>query len=307
MSRLAKIMRQVQINRLQPYFTSEESARIVDERMPFFGYYTGMSSVTASMGTVTKWQVGNDQTGFNQITTAYVINKTQGFSTLVANTSSGGGDEVFSFQQSIAAGATATIDLSAMTNQLGQAAVAIARIKAVQIRLLSATDDANLSPAPNASSTVQVTNIGPTLPSALDLVNNGSGLTLDVTVTAGAVTNTVINTAGSGYPASSFFLVSPNQNTAAGAGIAVTTNSGGVPIDLTLITNAAGTNYSNAANVPTTVLGQYTILTGGVHLYTDPKATGFLPVSALSKNFKIVNNDAVNAVTAEVTFFGCTS
>jgi len=307
MSKLKKIMRQVQVNRLLPLFTAEEAARIVDDRMPFFGYYTGMSTVQAQMGTTVKWQVGNDQTGYNQITTQDVLSKTQEFGTAEDNTSTGGGDEVYSFQQSIAAGGTATIDLTAMTNQLGQAAVSIVRAKGVQIRILSTEDDPDITPAPNANSTAVVTNIGPTLPSALDFQNNGSGLTLDVTVTGGLVTNTIINTAGSGYPASSFFLVSPNQNTGAGAGIAVTTNSGGVPIDLSLITNAAGTNYSNASNVPTTVLGQYKILTGGVHLYTDPKATGFLPISATAKNFKIVNNDSINAITAEITVFGCTS
>lgn len=268
----------------------------------------GISNVQASAQTTFAWQLQNEQTGvYSPIQTSTTLRKTQGFTTDETNTTSGGGDEVFSFQQSISAGSSATVDLTTMTNQLGQASVAIVRAKSIQVRLLSATDDPSISPAPNANSTVTVTNISVATPSSFDMTNAGSGLTVDLTVVAGAINVPTINTAGSGYPKSSFFMVTPCQNTASGGGLVVATNAAGIPTSVQAITNAAGSSYSNASNVPTTVLGQYTILTGGAHAYFDPKATGFLTISALTKNIKILNNDATNAVTAEITVFGCTS
>lgn len=268
----------------------------------------GISNVQAQMQTVASWQLQNDQTGvYSPIQTATTIRKTQSFSTDAANAATGGGDEVYSFQQSISAGSSATIDLTTMTNQLGQAAVAIVRAKCIQIRLLSASDDPSITPAPNTNSTITTTNIGVATPSSFDMTNAGSGLTIDLTVVAGAINVPTINTAGSGYPRSSFFMVTPNQNTASGGGLVVATNSAGIPTSVQAITNAAGSSYSNASNVPTTVLGQYTVFTGGAHMYFDPKPAGFLSVSALTKNLRILNNDAVNAVTAEITVYGCTS
>jgi hypothetical protein len=268
----------------------------------------GISSITGtSMATVTKWTCSNTQVGSNPIGTSYTINKVQQFGTSNPNNASGGGDEVFSFQLGISAASSATVDLNAMTNQLAQSAVSIARIKCWQIQTLSASDDATLSPAPNANSTATITNIGPANPSSLDFGSNGSGLTLDLTVVAGAINVPSINTAGSGYLKSSAFLVSPAQNSASGGAIAVVTNSAGIPTSVQLVTNSAGSGYTNSANVPAVELGKYNVLTGGCHTYFDPKAAGFCVISAVSKNVKIQNNDSVNAVTLQITAFGATT
>lgn len=267
----------------------------------------GMDSVVATISTEVKWTVQKNQTGsvYSPIQTASDIRKNYNFGTAAANSATGGGDEVFSFQQAIIAGASATIDLTAMTNQLGQAAVSIARIKGYQIRLLSAEDDPAITPAPTATSTLTVTNIGPATPSPLDFGNGGTGLSADITVAAGVINTASVNNAGTGYPASTFFPVLPVQAGGSGGMLSAGTNNVGSVNAVAIITG--GTGYANATNLPTVVAGSYNVYTGGTHCYFDPKALGFLLVNATHKNITLLNMDATKAITAEVTVLGATT
>lgn len=260
----------------------------------------------SSISTGFQFNATNNQTGsaYTGINTSGNLRKTYSVGTGSANAASGGGDEVFSFQQTIAGGGSATIDLNALTNVLNQTSVAIVRIKGYQIRLLNATDDSTIT-TPVATA-VTVTNIGPTLPSPLDFQNGGSGLTLALTTSGGAVTAVAIGAAGTGYPPSTLFLVSPVQASGSGCVVAVKTNSSGVPTSTVFITGAGGAGYSDAT-VPSIVAGQYEILSGGAHCYFDVSAGGFLAVSATQRNIKIYNMDGTNTATCEVDVFGATS
>jgi hypothetical protein len=268
----------------------------------------GISSVSATISTEFKWTVSNTLTGgnYNPTTNAGDLRKSQGFGTNVSNTTSGGGDEVFSFQQAISPGSSATIDLTAMTNLLQQTGVSIARIKGIQFRVLSGSDDTTLSPTPTSTSTVTVSNEGLAVPCQLDFGNGGSGLTLALTTSGGAITSVALGAAGSGYPPSNTFLVTPNQSGGSGALVAVTTNGSGVPTTAALVAGTGGAGYTNAT-VPTTVVGHYNILTGGAHMYFDPAANGFCTTDATHKNVKLYNLDGSNAVTVEVDVLAATT
>lgn len=272
-------------------------------------HQAGISSVTGtSIGTVFKWAVGQTVTGgyMQQVTGGGNIAKTYAMGTAAANNVTGGGDEVVAFQQAIAAGASFTLDLTSVTNVLLVAAVNLARVKGAQIRVLSTTDDATITPAPTATSTVTVTNIGPAVPSGFDFGNGGSGLTVALTVSGGAVTAVAIGAAGSGYPASSAFLASPQQAGGSGCVFGVVTNASGVPTSVVFIAGAGGAGYS-AATVPTVPVGQYNILTGGAHVYFDPLAAGFTLPTATNKNLKFINMDGTNGVTCEIDLLGAQS
>lgn len=273
----------------------------------------GISSLTTTISTEVKWTAQNNLTGgaYNPTTNSGDIRKNYNVGTAAANGASGGADEFFSFQQSVAAGSSATLDLTQMTNILQQATVNIARIKGYQIRLLSASDDTTISPAPTATSTGLVTNNPPSsqamdVPCALDFGNGGSGLTLTLTTSSGAVTSVAIGAAGSGYPKSSTFLVAPNQAGGSAAVVAVTTNSSGVPTTVALVAGAGGAGYTNAT-VPTTVLGQHFLYTGGAAMYFDVSAAGFCTVGSTGKKIGLLNLDGSNAVTFEIDVVAATT
>lgn len=258
-----------------------------------------ISTLTSTMQTIFRWNAQQNLTGsqYNPITNTGSLTTTYDMGTAAGNTTTGGGDEVFSFQVPVSAGSSATVDLNAMTNLLNTSSVSIARIKGYQVRVLSATQDTSISPAPNASTTVTVTNIGVALPTPMDFASGGSGLTLAITVGATVITGVSIGAAGTGYPKSVSFIVVPVQSGGSGGVISVTTNGSGVPTAVAVV--AGGTGYS-AATVPSVVAGMYTILTGGVHCYFDPNANGFCLVSSSQKNLKILNNDASNIATCEI-------
>jgi hypothetical protein len=264
----------------------------------------GISTVNAKIATNLNWQAGNNLTGsaYGQVQESAVLAKAYNFGTANANGASGGGDEVFSFQQTIAGGGSVTINLNNMTNVLQQAGVSIARIKALQIRLLSTSDDSTIT-AP-AASQITVTNNGPQLPNPLDFGNGGSGLTLTLTTAGTAITGVAIGAAGTGYPPSSSFVVTANESGGSGGVLSVTTNSSGVPTSTNVV--AGGTGYANGTYA-STVLGAYTINSGGTHTVFDVSAAGFVLVSATSQNFKIFNNDAANTATVEITFYAATT
>lgn len=235
---------------------------------------------------------------YNPNTSGNNIGKSQTAGTGVGNTVTGGADCMFLFPQAITAGSSVTIDLDALTDVFLRTSQTIARIKVLRIRLLSSTDDSTLSPAPTATSSITVTNIGPAVPTPLDFNNGGSSGTVALTA-SGAVTGVAVGAGGSGYPKSSFFLASPQQTGGSGCVFLCTVNSSGVISAVTFITGAGGSGYS-AATVPLVPVGQYNILTGGSHMYMDPAANGFCLVSTTSRNLRIQNMDATNDVTVEI-------
>lgn len=264
-----------------------------------------LDTLTSTFSTGVQWSAGNDIPGglYSQISNAGNITKrcTQG--TAEANTDSEGADQFFSFQQSISAGSSATIDLQAMTNILAQATQSIARAKCFQFRLLSAADDSTITPAPNAASTCVVTNYGNiAVPAQLDWGTGGTGLTLTCIATAGPITSASICTAGTGYPRSSTFMVAPNNTGGSGAAISINTNAAGIPQN-TLAVIAAGAGYTNNVPNPTTVLGFTRLGTGDAKMFVSPSAGG-LNVTSTTKNVLIHNNDTVNAITVEVDVVG---
>ncbi len=268
--------------------------------------FTGLSTMQGTVTTTFRWLAGQNLTGavYNQTQNQGTITKTYSLAQSTANNTSAGADEVFSFQQAICTSSTATVDMTAMTNLLQQAAVAIVRNKSWQIRLLSATDDATISPAPNTSSTITVTN-NVTLPARLNLGSAGSGLLLNITNAASGVINSVaINAAGSGYPINSTFPVTVNQINGAGAVISINPNTTGVPT-AAVIANG-GTGYLLTSGLPTTELGSFTLQTGNAQMIVDVSAAGSA-LSATSKNIKILNNDPANIVTFELDVIGGTT
>jgi hypothetical protein len=264
----------------------------------------GLSTLTGSLSTQFKWNAQQALVGsaYTATTNGSGITKNYNVGTAQANAASGGCDEVFSFQQAIAGGGSATINLMGMTDMLQRNNVVIVRIKGYQIRLLNTSDDPTIV-TPVAGS-VTVTNNGPSVPTQLDFGSGGSGLSLALTTSGGGVSSLSIATAGSGYPANSTFLASPNQAGGSGAVVAVTANSSGVPSTVTLL--AAGAGYTNATT-PATVLGCYTVQSGGAHMYFDVSAAGFAPVSNVSRNLLIINNDPVNTASIELDVFGATT
>lgn len=292
------------------YRRRNKSFRKLQRKALWRNRFVGFSTLTGSMATSFNWNAQLNLTGgvYNPLINSGTITKRQLFGTEVGtNTQSGGCDEAFSFQQGIVAGGTATLDLLAMTDLLQRANTTIARIKGCQFRVLSATDDPTISPAPNANSVGVVTNYGVAVPSPMDFQANGSGLTIDVTAAAGAVTAVAITAAGSGYPKSSFLLAALQQAGGSGNVFLVTTNGSGVPTAVTFITGTGGSGYSTATGVPAVLVGQYAILTGGAHMYFDPAANGFCLVSSTSKNLKLINTDGSNAITFEIDFFAASS
>ena len=265
----------------------------------------GINTLTGTISTEFKWTASNNLTGavYNPIQNSGDIRKNYNLGTAAANGASGGCDEIFSFQQTIAGGGSVTIDLTQMTNILQQTAVNIARIKGYQIRLLNATDDSTITTP--AAVSVTVTNFID-VPNQLDFGSGGSGLTLALTTSSGAITSVAIGAAGSGYPPSFTFLVAPNQSGGSGGAVSVTTNGSGVPATVSLVSGSGGSGYSNAT-VPTTELGKYNISSGGAHAYFDVSAAGFCTVSSTSKKIKIVNNDSSNVATCEISVFGATT
>lgn len=266
-----------------------------------------LSSLTGQIGSLFSAVPQNDMTGavYNPVATSLSINKRLSIGNSTNNNTAGGADEVFSFQQGITAGSSATIDFTAMTNLLQQASVSIARMKAAQIRLLSATDDSTISPAPNANSSITVTNFGVAQPCQFIFGNGGSGLTLNLTNNAGVINVATINVAGSNYPKSASFMVGINHINGTSAALSVVTNAGGVPTTINIV--SGGSSYINSANTSTVVLGQAQINNGGFLPYGDPSAAGFTLVNTIMKNIKIINNDGTNAVTPEIDVFGGTT
>lgn len=267
-------------------------------------HYSGLSTLSGNLST--SFRVGNaanNLTGsvYNPVSNSVTISKSYSLGTSKTNVQSGGADQVFSFQTTVSGGATATLNLTNMTNLLLQSSVAIARIKGIQLRLLSTADDSTIqTTGGSTSSAVAVANNTVTTPAAI-FPNGGSGLTLTLTVSTGAVSGVAIGAAGSGYPASTTFLVAPQQTGGSGATVWVTTNGSGVPT--TVGVASGGTGYT-AATVPTAVTGHVLLNSSSAYMYFDPSANGYATgLSSTNQNISIFNLDPTNVATVEVDVF----
>lgn len=255
-------------------------------------------SATASVGMV--WQAAEDLTGsdYQPLTQDNAIPVSQAYSEATANAALGGADELVSYQFNITAGSAATIDLTALTDIL-QRSTTLVRVKAWWIRLLNTTDDPDNG---TAASSIVVGNTGAAITNGAELDNGaGTGLTIDVTAVAGAITVATIGTAGTGYPKSSIFLVCVIQSTATQGLIAVTTNSSGVPTSVAVVNT--GASYTTATGLATFTVAFFSVKTGGAHQIFDRSAAGF-PVSSTKKNIRIQNMDASLVACVQVTFIG---
>lgn len=269
---------------------------------------SGFTSNNTTWGHILNWNSTLKQTGgpYPALGSAATIAKTFTVGTQAANAAVGGGDLFFSFQQAIVAGGSATINLASMTDIMQRASIVPVRLKQLRIRLLSAADDSTISPAPTATSTLTVTNIGVAVPSPFTFNNTGSGGTVTLTTSGGAVTATVIAAGGTGYPLSAFFLASPQQASGSGNVFLCTTNGSGVITTTTFIAGTGGSGYTNAA-VPLIPVGQQLLTTGSSEMYGDTTAAGWLLPTSTGKNISLQNGDSVNAVTVELSFAGGSS
>lgn len=103
----------------------------------------GISSLNVSMQGGQTWSAQNNITGssYSPTSNSNKISKSVNLGTGAANAALGGADELISFQSSISASSSLTIDLTSLTDILQTAGVNLARVKAYCFRLLNATDD----------------------------------------------------------------------------------------------------------------------------------------------------------------------
>lgn len=102
-----------------------------------------LDSLTSTWSMTIAWNAQNNITGddYSPIQNDSTIAKSQAFSSATANSAAGGSDEIASFITSIAASGNTTLDFEAISNVLGDASITLARVKNIQIRLLSEDDD----------------------------------------------------------------------------------------------------------------------------------------------------------------------
>lgn len=264
-----------------------------------------IDELTGSFGAVVTWNARDNLTGddYNPITNVGQIGKTLAYSSATAVAALGGANQFISYLISITGGSSTTVDLQALTNILNQTGVSLARIKGFMIRLLAVADDATNG---TAATSITFGNTGVAVTNLHDLNGGGvgSGLTIDITHSGGALNTAAINAAGSGYPKSSVFLAALIQSSASQGIVVVTTNGSGVPTAVTIA--AGGTGYSNASAIPSQVITHRHIYTGGVDLVFDRSAAGET-VTSTKKNLVIQNNDASVTAKVQLTIFGADS
>jgi len=178
-------------------------------------------TVTAGISVVASNTLTGSDYGANSNSTN--IKKNLSIGTAAANAAAGGSDELYSAITSLAASASASIDLTSITDLLQTSGVSLARVKAIMIRVLSTTDDSSIG---TAASSVKVD---------------------------GSVTNGLVSQSGTGwlFNSSSLFEI-PNG----GVLLFATPTAGGVLVDGThkviKVTNVDG---SVIAKVQVTVCG----------------------------------------------------
>lgn len=229
-------------------------------------------------------------------------NLQQQYGTANANNALGGADEYFNFLLTISAGASATVDLTAMTDILGTT-VSIVRAKAIQLQLLSVAQDAVNG---TACSGVTYGAFGTAIANALQLdLGGGSGLTVNVTgVSTSTISAVSVVAGGTGYPKSAIFPVVVVQGAATGGILAATTNSSGVVTAVAIVNG--GTGYSVATPLGTFVMSFATLANGGSKSYSD-QTTGGFTVGSTAKNIRFQNNDGVVAAAVRIQTVCCTS
>ncbi len=251
-----------------------------------------ITSLTVTAAGTQQWTASNTITGLSSPTVnSGRNNKQQNYANTIANNALGGADEYFNFLLTISGGASATLDLTTMTNVLQQTSVSIVRVKAYQFQLLDVADDATNG---TACSGITYGAMGTAVANSCQLdLGAGSGLTVNVTsVSTSTISAVSVVSGGSGYPKSAIFPVVVTQATATGGILAATTNSSGVVTAVAIVDG--GTGYSVATPLQTFVMGFATIFTGGCKPYFDQTAGGFT-VSSTVKNVRFQNNDAVVA------------
>lgn len=221
-----------------------------------------------------------------------------------ANAALGGADTFANFVQTISAGSSVTVDLQSLTNILGQSGTSFARVKGWLIQLLAVADDATYG---TACSGCTLGNTGEAVANAAQLnFGSGSGLLVDITTAAGALSTVAIGTAGSGYPRSSCFTATVTQGAATGGVITVITNASGVPTTVAIVAGFVGSGYSNASGLATVVQSWAQLKTGSLQQYFDRTAAGFT-LSATVKNVRFQNQDGAVAAALMITAVGGTS
>lgn len=270
-------------------------------------HFSGASLMQANLTVQFRWLIEQNLTGsaYNPTTNQSQTGTSFNVGTQNANNTSGGADEVFSFQQPIIAGASATVNMNNSQNLLQQSSIALARVKGFMFRQLSLTNDPTINATINTNSKICVTNNGVAAPVQLNFGSGGGGLTLNITNAAGGAINVAtINVAGSGYLPNTTFMMTVNQANGSKAALSVNTNAAGIPTAV-VIANG-GTAYVTAANVPTTELGAFWLQTGNAQLLVDTTVDG-QTISNTRANILVANMDAGNPVAPEINFVGATT
>lgn len=106
-----------------------------------------LDSLTAFFSYVLNWNAAKNVTGTKAITSQDTWTKKAGYSTAIANATQGGANEQVALTQTVSASSSVSIDLTSLTDVVGTGSVTGARVKAIVLHLLSATDDTVLGTA----------------------------------------------------------------------------------------------------------------------------------------------------------------
>ena len=102
-----------------------------------------LSSLTYSTNISTQWTAQNNVTGsdYSPTNNTSTISKKISLGTTVANSASGGSDELYSAITTVTTSNTATLNLQNITDIMSTTGVTLVRVKSILIRNLSTTDD----------------------------------------------------------------------------------------------------------------------------------------------------------------------
>ncbi len=102
-----------------------------------------LSSLTFSTNISTQWTAANNITGsdYSPTTNPTTFAKKISLGTTVANSASGGSDEIYSAITTVTTSNTATLNLQSITDIMSTTGVTLIRAKSILIRNLSTTDD----------------------------------------------------------------------------------------------------------------------------------------------------------------------
>ena len=127
-----------------------------------------LDTLTATFKAQLGWTAQKNITGsdYSANVNSTTIAKSGSIGTSAANAAAGGSDELYSAVTSLSASSSASIDLSSLTDILGQTSIALVRVKAILIRLLSTTDDSVIG---TAASSINIDN---TVANALSAQSN---------------------------------------------------------------------------------------------------------------------------------------